>query len=118
MAANKGISEGMELNLVDEEYETKMAGFEIDCNDGQQAGQACHNVGEFYSVVKNDHTRAAKVFQVCIFLKLILSFISFFIHNKFIILRIIVLKNIVLLVLITPNYYYLVKVLNKMIHKQ
>lgn len=66
MSSNKSnIPNGVQMDLVDEEYEIKMAGFEIDCNDGSQAGQACHNVGEFYGVVKNDHTRAAKVFQVC-----------------------------------------------------
>ena len=48
---------------MDEEYEAKMAGFEIDCNEGKGDPGACHHVGEFYSVVKDDHVRAAKVYK-------------------------------------------------------
>ena len=54
----------MDLERVDEAYETKMAGFEVDCNDGQGAPAACHHVGEFYSTVKSDYKRAAKVYEM------------------------------------------------------
>ena len=30
----------------------RMAGFEIDCNDGKGEPSACHHVGEFFSVIK------------------------------------------------------------------
>ena len=33
-------------------YTYRMAGFEIDCNDGKGEPSACHHVGEFYSVIK------------------------------------------------------------------
>ena len=32
------------MELVDAEYEAKMAGFEVDCNDGTGESIACHNV--------------------------------------------------------------------------
>lgn len=51
------------MELVDDEYESKMAGFEIDCNDGKGDPTACHHVAEFYSVVKDDWARAAKVYE-------------------------------------------------------
>lgn len=53
--------EGMEL--VDDNYLAKMAGFESDCNDGKGEPSACHHVGEFYSVVTDEHSRAAKVYR-------------------------------------------------------
>lgn len=52
----------MEFQEVNEEYEAKMAGFEVDCNDGKGTAAACHHVGEFYSVVKDQHDRAAAVY--------------------------------------------------------
>jgi hypothetical protein len=51
------------MDLVDEAYEQKMVGFEVDCNGGKGEAIACHNVGEFFSVVKNDKERAAKVYD-------------------------------------------------------
>jgi len=51
------------MNLVDEEYELKMAAFEVDCNDGFGFGTACHHVAEFYSVVKDEHDRAKATFE-------------------------------------------------------
>lgn len=51
------------MELVDDAYETKMAAFEVDCNDGKGEPIACHHVGEFYSVVKDAHDRAAKVYE-------------------------------------------------------
>ena len=51
------------MDLVDEAYETKMAAFEADCNDGKGEAVACHHVGEFYSVVKEDRKRAAAVYE-------------------------------------------------------
>ena len=51
----------MEMNLVDEENEAKMAAFEVDCNDGKGEPMDCHHVGEFYSVVKDQHDRSASV---------------------------------------------------------
>ena len=52
-----------EIERVDADYETRMAGFEVDCNDGKGNSMACHQVGEFYSVVKDDHARAAAVYD-------------------------------------------------------
>jgi hypothetical protein len=48
-----------ELNLVDELYVTKMTAFEVDCNDGKGEAMACHHVGEFLSLVRDDRKRAA-----------------------------------------------------------
>eukprot|EP00904_Undaria_pinnatifida_P001080 jgi/Undpi1/10973/HiC_scaffold_30.g13274.m1 len=50
------------LQQVDEEYEERMRGFESDCGDGKGNAVACHQVGEFLSVVKNDFKRAGKIF--------------------------------------------------------
>jgi hypothetical protein len=51
------------LSLVDEDYITRMTGFEIDCNDGKGDPMACHQVGEFLSLVRDDRVRAGKVFE-------------------------------------------------------
>lgn len=51
------------LGLVDEEYITRMTGFEADCNNGKGDPMACHQVGEFFSLVKNDRERAGTVFE-------------------------------------------------------
>jgi len=53
----------VEFNLVDDEYITKMTGFEVDCASGGGEPMACHNTGEFFSVVLNDRPRAKKVFE-------------------------------------------------------
>jgi TPR repeat protein len=50
------------IELVDEAYEAKMIAFEIGCADGAGDAMGCHNVGEFLSVVKDDHARAAAVY--------------------------------------------------------
>jgi len=51
------------LELVDDAYVLKMAAFESDCNDGKGEPAACHHVGEFYSVVRDEHERAARVYR-------------------------------------------------------
>lgn len=38
--------------------------FESDCNDGKGNAVACHQVGEFLSVVKNDFEKAGKIFNM------------------------------------------------------
>lgn len=53
----------MNLNKVDEAYELKMTAFELDCNNGKGEAMACHQVGEFFSVVKDNHKKAAKVYH-------------------------------------------------------
>jgi hypothetical protein len=40
-----------------------MIAFGINCNDGIGDGMSCHQVGEFLSVVKDDHAGAAKVYE-------------------------------------------------------
>ena len=55
---------GNSMELVDDAYEAKMLAFEVTCNEGQGEAMGCHNVGEFYSVVKEDHARAAAVYTV------------------------------------------------------
>ena len=57
------IPEGM--NLVDDAYLDKMAAFEVDCNEGKSNGEAaaCHHVGEFYSVVKDEHQRSSRIYE-------------------------------------------------------
>jgi hypothetical protein len=55
------------LELVDDAYEAKMLAFELTCGEGQGSAMGCHNTGEFYSVVKEDHARAAKIYQVSYF---------------------------------------------------
>lgn len=52
----------MEMNRIDEDYEAKMVAFEVDCNGGKGEPMACHHVGEFYSVVKDQHDRSAKIY--------------------------------------------------------
>lgn len=52
-----------ELNLVDAEYITRMTGFEADCNNGKGDPMACHQVGEFFSLIKNDRERAGVVYE-------------------------------------------------------
>lgn len=52
------------LELVDEAYEAKMLAFEINCREGTGEPMGCHNVAEFYSVVKDDHSRAAATYQL------------------------------------------------------
>lgn len=51
------------LELVDDAYIAKMAAFESDCNEGRGEPAACHHVGEFYSVVRDEHERAARVYR-------------------------------------------------------
>lgn len=51
------------LELVDDAYLTKMAAFESDCNDGKGEPAACHHVGEFYSIVREEYIRAARVYR-------------------------------------------------------
>jgi hypothetical protein len=53
----------MDKSPIDNEYEAKMAGFEIDCNQGTGVAEACHHVGEFYATVKSEYERAAKVYE-------------------------------------------------------
>ena len=36
-----------EMNLVNEEYETRMIGYEASCADGTGDPTACHHVGEY-----------------------------------------------------------------------
>ena len=52
------------IERVDKNYEIKMAGFEIDCNDGKGEAAACHHAGEFYATVKQEHKRAAEIYEV------------------------------------------------------
>lgn len=52
----------MELNRVDDAYDEKMVAFESDCNDGKGEAIACHHVGEYFSLVKDDFIRSAKVY--------------------------------------------------------
>jgi hypothetical protein len=52
-----------DFSSVDDDYVTRMIAFELDCNDGKGAPMPCHQVGEFWSVVKNDHKRAAQVYE-------------------------------------------------------
>ena len=49
---------------MNEEYETKMVGFEVDCNDGKGEPAACQHVGEFFSAVKQEYARAVKVYEL------------------------------------------------------
>lgn len=53
----------MDLTQVDKDYEARMVAFEVDCFDGKGEPIACHRVGEYYSVVANDHVKAAKVYN-------------------------------------------------------
>lgn len=52
------------MELVDDAYDAKMTAFEIDCNDGKGEPSACHHVGEFFSIVKDDHKRAFNVYEL------------------------------------------------------
>ena len=63
LSSSKALQMAEDLNLVDEEYITRMTGFEADCNDGKGDPMACHQVGEFFSLVKDDSVRAGKVYE-------------------------------------------------------
>lgn len=41
-----------------------MRTFESDCNDGKGNAVACHQVGEYLSVVKNNFDSAGKIFEM------------------------------------------------------
>ena len=45
------------------QYEERMLAAKLDCDRGNGQGDACHAVGEFLSVVKNDHEGARKQFE-------------------------------------------------------
>ena len=51
------------MQRIDEAYILKMAGFEIDCNDGKGEPSACHHAGEFYATVNGEHERAAEIYK-------------------------------------------------------
>jgi len=51
----------VELN---EEYHTKMVGFESSCNDGKGVPVSCHHVGEYFAQVKEDFPRAAETYRL------------------------------------------------------
>eukprot|EP01032_Pedospumella_encystans_P015894 gene15894-18155_t len=51
------------MQRIDEAYILKMAGFEIDCNDGKGEPSACHHAGEFYATVNGEHKRAAEIYK-------------------------------------------------------
>ena len=53
-----------QLVEVDSRYDEKMTAFEVDCSDGNGEPIACHHVGEYYSVVKDDHKTAAKIYEM------------------------------------------------------
>ena len=63
LSYSKAFRMAEDLNLVDEDYITRMTGFEADCNDGKGDPMACHQVGEFFSLVKDDRVRAGKVYE-------------------------------------------------------
>mmetsp|Transcript_30397 Transcript_30397/g.39232 ORF Transcript_30397/g.39232 Transcript_30397/m.39232 type:complete len:221 (-) Transcript_30397:103-765(-) len=52
----------MDFQEIDEDYEERMLQFEIDCNDGKGNPMACQSAGEYFSVVKNDLKKAAKIY--------------------------------------------------------
>ena len=45
------------------QYEERMLAAKLDCDNGKGAADACHAVGEFLSVVKNDHAGARTQFE-------------------------------------------------------
>ena len=47
----------------EEDYATRMVGFQVDCNEGKGDMLACQRVGEFLSVVKEDYKKAADTFS-------------------------------------------------------
>ena len=40
-----------------------MVAFESDCNDGKGDAMACHQVGEFFSIIKDEYEKSAKIFE-------------------------------------------------------
>lgn len=48
---------------LDKDYEEKMFIAEMDCDNGKGAAPACHSVGEFFAVVRDDHKRAAEKYE-------------------------------------------------------
>jgi TPR repeat protein len=51
-----------DFNLT-EEFELRSVEFKINCDDGDGDALACHSLGEWYSVVKNDHEQAADIYK-------------------------------------------------------
>ena len=47
----------------DPRYQEKMLDFEIECNGGKGNPNACHHVGEYFSVIRDEHARAAKIYE-------------------------------------------------------
>ncbi|KAJ8612276.1 hypothetical protein CTAYLR_002943 [Chrysophaeum taylorii] len=45
-----------------ERYEERMLSASIDCDGGKGSGDACHAVGEYFSVIRSDHVRARQVY--------------------------------------------------------
>jgi TPR repeat protein len=45
------------------QYEERLLAAKLDCDNDKGAADACHAVGEFLSVVKNDHAGARKAFE-------------------------------------------------------
>ena len=61
--APKAFKQGdVEFNLIDDEYIERMTAFKIECRDGKGEPMACHNCGEFLSVIQNDREAAASIF--------------------------------------------------------
>ena len=45
------------------EYEERMVSSSIDCLDGKGSPDACHAVGEYFAVVKGDHSKAREFYE-------------------------------------------------------
>lgn len=54
------------MNMVelDKEYELRMVEAEVDCADGKGSAQACHQLGEYFAVIKHEYERAAQIFEL------------------------------------------------------
>jgi len=55
--------DGMDFVEVNDEYINRMTSYEMDCNDGKGDPLACHNCGEFFSVIMDDKHKARKIFE-------------------------------------------------------
>ncbi len=51
------------LDYVDEAYIEKMVGYEVDCGDGKGSIKACHNVGDFITIILEEYERAESVYK-------------------------------------------------------
>lgn len=60
MPMEKMVAGGDDINA---EFELRHLEFKMNCNDGDGDGMACHSLGEWHAVVKQDYASAADIYR-------------------------------------------------------